>query len=60
MAEALRENRLKTVRLWGPLSPLVLAVAALVFGLDQTHKWWMLNVFAIRDRGAVPVTRGIE
>ncbi|HUR43934.1 MAG TPA: signal peptidase II [Aestuariivirga sp.] len=43
-------------RFWSPLAPLVLALAALIFGLDQTHKWWMLNVFDIADRQPVAVT----
>ena len=42
-------------RFWGPLSPLVLALAALVFGLDQTHKWWMIDVYGIESRGPVRV-----
>ena len=45
-----------SLRLWSPLAPLALALAALVFGLDQTHKWWMLNVYDIGARGSVPVT----
>lgn len=32
-----------------------LAVAALAFGLDQTHKWWMLGPFAIAERQPVTV-----
>ncbi|MCB1380129.1 MAG: signal peptidase II [Alphaproteobacteria bacterium] len=44
------------LRVWGPLSPLVLAIAALVFGLDQTHKWWMLQVYDIAARQPVRVT----
>ena len=43
-------------RLWGPLAPLVLALAALVFGLDQTHKWWMIDVYGIAARAPVRVT----
>lgn len=43
-------------RLWGPLSPLVLGLAALVFAIDQLHKWWMLNVFGIVERSPVAVT----
>lgn len=43
-------------RFWGPLSPLVLALAALVFGLDQTHKWWMIDVYGIESRAPVRVT----
>ncbi|HMT13783.1 MAG TPA: signal peptidase II [Aestuariivirga sp.] len=42
--------------LWGPLSPLVLGLAALVFVADQAHKWWMLNVYDIAGRGAVALT----
>ena len=44
------------MRLWGPLAPLGLALAALVFGLDQTHKWWMLHVYGIESRQPVEVT----
>lgn len=44
------------VRPWSPLAPLVLALAALVFGIDQTHKWWMLRVYGIEDKAPVPVT----
>ncbi len=43
-------------RLWGPLSPLVLALAALVFGIDQTHKWWMIDVYGIAFRQPVSLT----
>jgi signal peptidase II len=42
--------------LWGPLAPLGLALAALVFGADQTHKWWMLQVFDIKSRQPVALT----
>ena len=43
-------------RVWGPLAPLVLALAALVFIADQAHKWWMLNVYGIEARSPVPLT----
>ncbi len=56
MAEALREKHLSQLRFWSPLAPLVPALAALVFGLDQTHKWWMLNVYDIASRQPVSVT----
>lgn len=42
--------------LWGPLAPLGLVLAVLVFGLDQTHKWWMLHVFDINARQPVVIT----
>lgn len=38
---------MKSFPLWSPLAPVALALAALVFGIDQTHKWWMLNVYGI-------------
>ena len=56
MADALRENRLMTPKVWSPLAPMILALAALVFGLDQTHKWWMLNVYDIAASQPVAVT----
>lgn len=43
-------------RLWGPLSPLVLGVAALVFAVDQAHKWWMLEIYRIAEKSPVRVT----
>ena len=33
--------------LWGPLAPLGLVLAVLVFGVDQAHKYWMLHIFDI-------------
>ena len=56
MAEALRETYLNQYRFWSPLAPLVLALAALVFGLDQTHKWWMLNIYDIASQQPVSLT----
>ena len=31
-------------------------VAVLAFAVDQGHKWWMLEVFGIAERGVVTVT----
>ncbi len=42
--------------LWGPASPLGLAIAAFVLIADQLHKWWMLNVYDIGAKGTVAVT----
>ena len=42
--------------LWGPLSRLGVGIAVLTLGLDQAHKWWMLLVYRIEDRGRVAVT----
>ena len=47
MADPFRKDRLTRPPLWSPLAPLALALAALVFGADQTHKWWMLHVYGI-------------
>jgi signal peptidase II len=41
--------------LWGPFSALGLLTAAAVVGIDQAHKWWMLGVYQIQNRGRVPV-----
>lgn len=60
MANPLRENRVTRLHLWGPMAPLALALAALMFGLDQSHKWWMLDVYAIADRQPVAVTSFFE
>ncbi len=60
MADTLREERLNRSRLWGPLAPLVLAVAALVFGFDQTNKWWMLFIYNISENQPVEITSFFE
>ena len=48
------------LKLWSPLAPLVLALAALVFGLDQAHKWWMIAVYDIAARAPVAITSFFE
>ena len=50
MANPLRKDNLITSRIWGPLSALGLALAALSFGLDQTVKWWLLNIVNLPER----------
>lgn len=60
MADALWQNSLMKLRYWGPLAPLILTVAALSFGLDQTHKWWMIHVYGIETIAPVPVTSFFE
>jgi signal peptidase II len=42
--------------LWGPLSPLGLWWALGTLAIDQAHKWWMLAVYRIQDRGRVSLT----
>ena len=43
-------------RIWSPLAPLGLAVVALAFGLDQTVKWWLLNVINMPERRQIVLT----
>ena len=47
---------MKTTRIWGPLSALGLAIAALSFGLDQTVKWWLLNIINLPEKRALTIT----
>ncbi len=47
-------------KLWSPLAPLVLALASLVFGIDQTHKWWMIHVYDIEAKSPVALTPFFE
>lgn len=42
--------------LWGPLSRLGMWWAVSTLIIDQSHKWWMLAVYRIQDRGRVAVT----
>jgi signal peptidase II len=42
--------------IWGPYSRLGLIVFLITVGLDQAHKWWMLEVYQIAERGRVTVT----
>ena len=42
--------------LWGRFSGFGVALAALVFAIDQAHKYWMIHVFRIAERGRVEVT----
>jgi signal peptidase II len=41
---------------WGPYSKLGLIVLAATFVLDQAHKWWMLEVYRIAEKGRVAIT----
>jgi signal peptidase II len=42
--------------LWGPYSTLALKIATATFLIDQAHKWWMLLVYRIADKGRVTIT----
>lgn len=41
---------------WGPYSRLGLIVGLATLIIDQLHKWWMLDVYGIADKGRVAVT----
>jgi signal peptidase II len=43
-------------RVWGPFTPFGLCVAFVACALDQAHKWWMLESYAIAARQPVRVT----
>ncbi len=45
----------KTGWLWGPLSRLGLSIALVTLAVDQAHKWWMLAVYRIEEKGRVSV-----
>ena len=44
------------IKLWGRYAPMALVLIALVFGIDQIHKWWMLTVYNIASIQPVKVT----
>jgi len=41
---------------WGPFARTGLEVAAATLVIDQAHKWWMLLVYRIEQKGRVAVT----
>ncbi len=47
---------MKAVPLWSRLAPLGFALAALTFGMDQTIKWYLLNVVNMDLRQKITVT----
>lgn len=42
--------------LWGQYSSLGLQIALATLIIDQAHKWWMLAIYRIQERGRVPIT----
>ncbi len=46
----------KTSWFYGPFSSLGLWTAVGTFALDQAHKWWMLLIYRIEEKGRVVVT----
>ncbi len=46
--------------IWGPLSGFGLAFALIAFAADQVHKYWMLHVYRIAERGKVEVASFLD
>jgi signal peptidase II len=44
------------IKLWSRLAPLGLVFAALSFGLDQSLKWWLLNVVNMPEQRQITIT----
>ena len=42
--------------IWGPLSGFGAIIAVLSLAADQLHKWWMIYVYQIGERGKVTLT----
>jgi signal peptidase II len=43
-------------RLWGPASGIGAVAAVLAYAADQAHKYWMLDIYRIAERGRVEIT----
>jgi hypothetical protein len=56
MSQIKAEQAQLKMRLWGPASTVGAVTAATAFALDQAHKYWMLEVYRIADRGKVAIT----
>jgi signal peptidase II len=42
--------------LYGPLSQLGYTIMLLTLAFDQAHKWWMLLIYRIEEKGRIVVT----
>jgi signal peptidase II len=49
-----------TLRFWGPVSTVGIALAALSYLLDQLHKWFMLGPYDITAKQPVNVLPGFD
>jgi signal peptidase II len=50
------QGRFGNLRLWGRYSGLGLAVALVALAADQAHKYWMLHIYRIAERGRIEIT----
>lgn len=46
----------RTNYFWGEWSKLGLVVALATFIIDQAHKWWMIGIYNIEQKGKVTIT----
>jgi signal peptidase II len=54
MGQAIRTQRVRRRPfIWGSLSVVALAFAAIGFALDQSFKWWLFNIYDIASRTPV-------
>jgi signal peptidase II len=49
------QGRFGNLRLWGRFSPFGLAVAVVALAADQAHKYWMLQIYRIAERGRTEI-----
>ncbi len=59
MSDVPKESRsawLDSFRLWGPCSLIGIGTAIAAFAADQIHKYWMMDIYGIAERGRVTVT----
>ena len=52
----IEQGRFGKLRLWGRFSLAGLAVAIVALAADQAHKYWMIQVYRIAERGRVEIT----
>jgi signal peptidase II len=46
--------------LYGPLSQLGFTIMLLTLAFDQAHKWWMLLIYRIQEKGRITVTSFLD
>ena len=46
----------RPLSLWGPVSPPGLALALIALLTDQMHKYWMVHIYELGNRGRVTLT----
>jgi signal peptidase II len=49
-----------TLRFWGPVSTVGIALAVFSYVLDQLHKWYMLGPYGIAEKQPVNVAPGFD